>query len=486
MSVATLDPQLRKSIAFGVVLLSITGLFLMSRGRGRDGFVDDRRAPVAHVDERARTEPAVPADPSPSTQSTFAGRGIAGRFAISHGRLLADGTRPLHVELRVHGEQAEGRVRAPVALVIVVDTSGSMAGRKIEDARRSAIAALDEMDPADSVSVVRFSDDAEVLVPLGRVEDVRARARAAISGMVASGNTNIARAVQVAASELARASEGRVARMAVVTDGRDTSGAPRGRAAEIARREADRGVTVSALGIGLDYDDAYLADLAAAGHGNYEFLRDASSLARFLARELSETARTRARRLILELELPAGARVKDAWGGTLDGRRVILGAVAVGDERRVVVPIDVPVAGAGSLASVGGKLTWTDADGRTAELPLSPLTALATESTEAVEDARDRSVHASVTSIEASRKEAEAASAFARGDRARALSLNRESQAALAQAAASAAPADARSLAAQQKAYKSDAHQYESAPPAAAPAREIGARENRNFARQAY
>ena len=66
MSVATLDPQLRKSIAFGVVLLSITGLFLMSRGRGRDAFVDDRVSPVERADERAQSEPAVPADPSPS------------------------------------------------------------------------------------------------------------------------------------------------------------------------------------------------------------------------------------------------------------------------------------------------------------------------------------------------------------------------------------------------------------------------------------
>ena len=81
----------------------------------------------------------------------------------------------MQVEIRVRADQGAdvAEARAPVAMVLVVDTSGSMAGRKIEDARQAAIALLDEMQSDDMVSVVRFASQAEVLVPLGRVGDVR-------------------------------------------------------------------------------------------------------------------------------------------------------------------------------------------------------------------------------------------------------------------------------------------------------------------------
>jgi Ca-activated chloride channel homolog len=238
-------------------------------------------------------------EPSSPTSSPFAARGVNGRLAVSHGRLLASGMRPMHLELRVRTESGSDAVeaRAPVAMVLVVDTSGSMAGRKIEDARQSALTMLDEMQTDDMVSVVRFATQAEVLVPLGRVGDVRAEARRQIERLRAEGNTDIANALRAADRALGWSRDGRIGRIVVVTDGRDTSGAPRGTGADVARTEAARGFTVSALGIGADYDDAYLAGISDAGRGNYEFLRDSSALSRFLSKELREASRTRVRNL---------------------------------------------------------------------------------------------------------------------------------------------------------------------------------------------
>ncbi|MCC6646234.1 MAG: VWA domain-containing protein [Polyangiaceae bacterium] len=471
-------PEARRGVALGVVILSVTGLLLARGGVAPHASPSDRS-----VDEPPQAFAAAPPTRERATRAEFSRGLVSGSVALSHGKLLAGGTRSMFLELRARGRGDE-QARAPLAMVLVVDTSGSMAGPKIVDARRAAAAAIDEMQDDDLVSVVRFSDDAEVLVPLGRVADVRARARGAVERLHAAGNTNISRAVEAAAAELSKAGQGRATRVALVTDGRDTSGAPRGAAATIARRESSRGVTVSTLGIGVDYDDAYLADLASAGHGNYEFMRDASALGRFLSRELRETAHTSARRVAFDLELPPGARVRDVWGATVDGSRITLGALFAGDERRVIVPIEVPVGASGEALTFGARVSWLAADARVVEVATERLEATATSDQAAVEEGRDARVHAAVTSVESSRRSAEAAAAFERGDRATAIALNDQSRRALAQAAA-AAPSEARGLGAQARAYEGDAKTYRASPPAPAAARAIGARERSNLPRAA-
>lgn len=422
------------------------------------------------------------------TMTTFEGAGLRGRFAVSHGRLLASGTRPMHAELRLRADEGAEAVRAPAAFVLVIDTSGSMAGAKMDDARRAATALLDEMNDSDAVSVVRFSDDAEVVVPLRSVRDVRSRARAAIGRLHAAGNTNIARGLAAAVSELSAVS-GRVKRVAVVTDGRDTSGAPRATAADLARRESERGLTVSTLGIGVDYDDVYLGDLAAAGHGNYEFLRDASALARFLSKELRETSRTTAEHVVVDLSLPPGTRVRDVWGATWEpspgGARLVLGALFAGDERRVIVSLDVAVGEPGSSVVLRAAASWAPVGGSRVSVSPSPIRIESVASARDVDVSRDLSVIASVTSVTASLREKEASAALERGDAARAVELNRQNLEELDRVAALAPASEATRLRAQKKAYDQDARIYAAPSSAGAPAaaRAIGVRERKNEAR---
>jgi Ca-activated chloride channel family protein len=468
-----IDPHTRRSIALAAIVLSITGLVLADRGASSSGGLV-----VA-----TSGDPARDGMPSP-TSVPFATRGISGRFAISHGRLLASGVRPMHAEIRVRADDLDVGTpsRAAVALVLVIDTSGSMAGRKIEDARHSALAMLDEMRPDDMVGVVRFANTAETLVPLGRVGDIRGEARRQIERLRAEGSTDIANALRMADRLLAWTRDRRIGRIVLVTDGRDTSGAPPSTGRELARAEADRGFTVSALGIGADFDDAYLAGISNAGRGNYEYLRDSSALARFLSKELTETARTRVKSLEAQLVLPSYARVREVWGATWDGSRLSFGSLFAGDERRVVVAIDVPMDQPGSSLSLGGSLSFRLSDDTPLRIELASLSVTAVTTPEQVDSARDMSVIAQVTSVIASQRETEAAMAFERGDRARAMALNAQNQADI-EVARRAAPAPiAAQLNAQKRAYESHQGTFATAPPGAAAgaARDIGAHERKN------
>lgn len=363
-----------------------------------------------------------------------------------------------------------------------------MAGQKLIDARRSAIAILSEMSPDDLVSVVRFSSNAEVVVPLMPVSLARSQAVAAIDRMYANGNTDIAQAMRTAERVLGPGDLSRPQRIVLVTDGRDTSGAPRDAGPMVARAASARGITSSALGIGIDYDSSYLMAVANAGRGNYEYLGESSALSRFLSREVRETGSTVVQDATARIDLPEGWRVREVWGALserADGAiRLRFGPLFAGDERRVVVALDAEAGAPGTWTTLRATYSWVAVGSGARIEAASPALRIESVSSAAEAEASiDGSIMASVASVTASRLEQEAAEAFERGDRQRALDLNRQSAAELDRAAAAAPAPQATRLRAQKRAYDEDAKVYTTKPAGAAPARGIGARENHNAAR---
>lgn len=485
MVIRWLDPQLRRGLAMVVLVLSVAGIVLADRGGGfafASSPVAQGAGPYA-----VGPDPAIRGPGGLRTAFGFQGFGLHGRFAVSQGKLLASGTRSLYVELRVAAdERTDAVARSPIAMALVVDTSGSMAGDKIVDARRAAHALVDEMRPDDALALVRYATTASLVLPLGRVADVRYRAHAEIDRFYANGSTDIAGGLRTAAAALAQGPyEPLVRRVVLVTDGRDTSGAPRSTASGVARMQSARNVSVSALGIGDDYDDAYLADLADAGRGNYEYLRDASSLTTFLSKELRETSQTTIQDVTARIELPAGARVREVWGATAErtgGGRVDLrfGPLYARDERRAMLLLDVDVGAPGTTAALRSEVSWVPVGRPRIDLSVPAIQLEATAYERDAEESRDTTVLASATSVTASQRERAAAQAFEKGDRARAMELNRQNIDELSRAAQAAPSGAGDKLRAQQRAYEQNQKVYSTQPPAAAPARSIGAREHKN------
>jgi VWFA-related protein len=74
----------------------------------------------------------------------------------------------------------------PLSLILVVDTSDSMAGKKLEDLKQAGRALLDVLRPADRTALVSFSQ--QILVPLPLTSN-RDAARAALASLQALGAT---------------------------------------------------------------------------------------------------------------------------------------------------------------------------------------------------------------------------------------------------------------------------------------------------------
>jgi Ca-activated chloride channel homolog len=395
--------------------------------------------------------------------ATWSGPGAHGSLALSHTRVLLGSTTPVYAELRFAADASEHVARAPISLAVVLDTSGSMEGAKIEDAKRSVLRLLDDMRDEDEIALVRYSDSSELLQPLARVRDVRSQLQSRIRALGAGGGTNIPSGLVHGLRTLESSSRGRVRRIVLVSDGLDST---RAQAEALARSSFTNGITVSSIGIGLDFDESYMGGVAQNGHGNFAFLNDGASLATFLRRELQETASTTIEDARVAIHLPRGVRLVSITGAEAsfeEGElQVRLGSVFAGDERRVLLELATDGTAEGELRTTA---TWRHLGSSPTNVDVAPLRLATTTSSDEVERGRDASVWASATSVLASKRQLEAANAWAQGDVARATSLTEQNQRDLA-AAIAAAPSAAPTLAAQAHAYGQQKDSFRTVAPA--------------------
>jgi Ca-activated chloride channel family protein len=445
-------PRVRRGIAVSAVVLSTGGLVLARTPPGAGG----PGAPDAHV-TLAGGENAV----------TFSGKGVHGRVALSHTRVLAGGSPHIYAELDLRADPADVEARrAPLAIAVALDTSGSMGGEKIEHAKGSVIRLIGDMHDDDEIALVRFSSEGELIQPLAPVGRVRASLTSRVEALEAGGGTNIPAALSLALGTLADAGKGRVRRVVLASDGLDSG---RASSEQMARQSATRGTTVSSMGIGLDFDAAYMGGVAQAGAGNFAFVEDASALAGFLHRELEETAATTTEGVTAHLRLPEGLRFVRAIGGDGSGVgaggevELRVGSLFAGDERRVVVELDASIP-AGQTRAIEGSVDWNVVGGDTATARFAGLSLAGSSDPLAVAEGRDGAVLANATSVLASIQQLEAADAYERGDTARAQQLIEQNRAQLA-AVAAAAPAAAPALQAQAAAYEHTAKAFRAARP---------------------
>lgn len=438
--------RIRHGTAAAVVVVATGGLFLIHAGAAPGHGID----PIASPTPLPVTEPLAVDGP---TTVSFHGPHVQGTFAVSNGRLLAGQSQPFFADVTLTAEH-NGVEHAPLALAVVLDTSGSMEGEKLREAKSAVKGLVRDMRDEDEVAFVRYSDHAETVQPLMPVRDVREQLMARVDALTADGGTAIPLGLATGLRALGAESTGRVRRVVLVSDGLDSS---RVAAERLARTNFDRGVTISSMGIGLDFDEAYMGGLARAGHGNFGFVNDEPTLASFLKRELEETATTTAEGTVVHMHLPDGVRFVKATGADAEthGRDVDLrvGALFANEAKRVLVEMSAEPS-SGSLLDFNSSVTWKSIGGADADATVPQLEVRATNDPAAVTTARNESVFARAASVAASESQVAAAQAYAEGDTRRAADLIQGNVRALHHAAMSAPAPIAASLKAQSDSYE--------------------------------
>ena len=253
--------------------------------------------------------------------------------ALPHKLLAADRASEVQVRLRIDAGKLASARRPPINVVLVMDSSGSMEGDAIADARTAALALVDGLGDGDHLAVVTFDSLARVLVPSTTIDKTtRADARARVETMTARGTTDLAGGLTLGLAEAGRGYlQDGVNRLVLLSDGVPNDDAA---IAGLTQQAAGMRVAVTALGLGLEYNETLLAALAQNTGGKFHFIEDSDQVVAVFRDEVLRLEQVVARNLSLQLLPGPGVTIEGVLGHTTSptaNRGVVLGLGDLGE-----------------------------------------------------------------------------------------------------------------------------------------------------------
>lgn len=192
---------------------------------------------------------------------------------------------PIEQLLPVRFDLEKNKRQPSVAMVLVIDRSGSMAGMKIRLAREAAIATLNVLGAKDLVGVVAFDHRAQVAVELTPAAN-RSRIEQLISRIESDGGTEIVAALEMGNDMLCDA-RAKVKHMILLSDGQ----AGRDRLEDVLQQSAVCNITISVVGIGSDVDRGMMELIRERAQGRSYYTTDPNDLPRIFTKEAATVAR---------------------------------------------------------------------------------------------------------------------------------------------------------------------------------------------------
>jgi Ca-activated chloride channel family protein len=282
----------------------------------------------------------------------------------------------VHLLVQVDPPEPTSEVgRRPVALVLVVDRSGSMsepathlgsAGApgvdletpcKLDYVKEAALRMLDLMPDGDAVALVTFDDEVRVAKPLTVLsKSTRGTLARVIRSIVVGGSTNLDGGLRAGIRQAAIGKKAYSSKVVLLSDGFANVGEMRPAVlGEVAAGAAHNGITTSMLGVGVDYHLGLMSHVAECGNGEFHHVGDLGDLEAILAGEFLDAAAVTAQGVEVTLRVPDRVAIgsnlnrypqADVEGGT---------RIALGDmlrRRDLILELTTPVALSGSVMRI--------------------------------------------------------------------------------------------------------------------------------------
>ncbi len=213
--------------------------------------------------------------------------------------------------------QQAADANVPLALVIAVDTSGSMQGGALAEAKRSATSLANSLGTTDLAALVAFADSAQLKQQLTASRPTIA---SAIAQLQAAGNTALYDAVAESARVAAASGYARRA-VVLLSDGQEFGAKSSLSREQSLARAAEGGALFYAIGVGSQVDRQYLEELASRSGGRYFAAAEAADVPAIYA-SLEQILRSQ---FVLRFETTSAASIQErsirivVKQGTLNG-----------------------------------------------------------------------------------------------------------------------------------------------------------------------
>ena len=181
--------------------------------------------------------------------------------------------------------QEEDSQKPPLNVALVLDTSTSMQGARLDVVKATALELLRQFRPQDYLSIITFNDRADVALKAGSHVNIR-RAEGNIRGLRASGGTEIFKGLEAGINEIQKYSRGGYTNhIILITDGH-TYGDEED-CQQLSIDAANKNIGLSSFGIGGKWNDVLLDNLATRTGGNCIYIQDPHEIREFLTNKIS-------------------------------------------------------------------------------------------------------------------------------------------------------------------------------------------------------
>jgi Ca-activated chloride channel family protein len=194
---------------------------------------------------------------------------------------------------------------------LVLDRSTSMQGANMDVVKATAIQIMRKMKPQDILSVVAFSDRAEEIIPASRNTEL-SKLEARIHMLQPSGGTEIFSGLEMGYNEVIRnVHHTQVNHIVLLTDGR-TYG-DEDKCINLAHRASEQGVGISGLGIGSEWNDNLLDDLASCTGGSSMYVSRPQDIQKTLLDKFTRLGNAYAEETRLDFKILEGIELRYAF-----------------------------------------------------------------------------------------------------------------------------------------------------------------------------
>ena len=335
-----MKPTRLKSFIFIIALIAATGAAMAyTAGGGKTWFA-------------GRTTAATHNRPTGSGPLTLSGR-------LVQNKILQGSDGRFNLALRLQASDDVGSTATEsrnVDMVIVLDRSGSMKGRKINDARQAVLNLLSSLSAKDRFALITYSDSVQYVSALDKVAaDRRPQLESLVHRITAGGGTNLGAGLQAGINLLASAPEsGNTGKVILISDGLANKGITDStRLGTMAGVAVEKEFAISTVGVGNDFNEQLMTAIADRGAGNYYYLENPMAFAEVFQKELFYSKATVATHVSISFPLNDEISLVDASGYAVEiqnGQAVFYpGDLHSGQIRKLFLTLQVPTGTTGSF-----------------------------------------------------------------------------------------------------------------------------------------
>lgn len=284
---------------------------------------------------------------------------------LGNSRVSTDGG-DVWLQIGLRARDADSQAIAPLNLALVIDRSGSMnTPDKMPLLKKSLGVFLHSLAPNDLIAIVTYSDRAEMLVPSRQVGD-GTWIEDAVNRIEPNGGTNLNDGLALGLQQVSNNFDARRNnRVILLTDGIANVGVTdASQIAAMAKQYNDRGIYLATIGLGHEYNDALLSQLAQQGKGGYHFVGSAADMDKIFHEEVSGLLQKAVERVSVTLVPDAGVSVLQITGydGTppAGNLTIKLQDMGTGDTQIVLAHLHLAPGSSGVRTLANVKLQYTD------------------------------------------------------------------------------------------------------------------------------